>query len=256
MAYIKEYWKNKEQRAKMALEHCERMEQEYQEEITKSADNTIIFGGRVLLPVTKEPIRACEISVEDMGSVDAIGAFKSGRTAVLNFASFKNPGGMFLKGSKAQEECLCHESILYNVLARYEGYYMSNRKDTNRALYKNRALYSPDVLFFIGGKEVYCDVITCAAPNKSAAQTYCGVTNEENLRVLESRIQFVLDIAKDRGVDTLILGAYGCGVFGQDAKEVASIFKMLIPSYNFKRIIFAIPDSKSYNYKKFKEVFE
>ena len=35
------------------------------------------------------------------------------RLAALNFASFKNPGGMYMEGSSAQEESLCHYSILY-----------------------------------------------------------------------------------------------------------------------------------------------
>ena len=36
----------------------------------------------------------------------------NGRTAILNYASYKSPGGFFLEGSPAQEEALCHESIL------------------------------------------------------------------------------------------------------------------------------------------------
>ena len=32
-------------------------------------------------------------------------------------------------------------------------------------------------------------------------------------------------MAKENQVDLLILGAYGCGVFGQNVKEVAEIFK-------------------------------
>lgn len=43
-----------------------------------------------------------------------------------------------------------------------------------------------------------CDVITCAAPNKSAAQKYCHVSDEENYNALESRIRFVLHIAEKK----------------------------------------------------------
>ena len=48
----------------------------------------------------------------------------------------------------------------------------------------------------------------------------------------------MLDIAKENHVGTLILGAFGCGVFGQDAGEVAEIFKEYLetthyhPKYN------------------------
>ena len=62
-------------------------------------------------------------------------------------------------------------------------------------------------------------------------------------------------MAKDNNVDTLILGAYGCGVFGQDAIEVAKIFKTWLPLYSFKKVIFAIPKGNG-NFEKFIKVWK
>lgn len=180
--------------------------------------------------------------------------FKEGKTAILNFASHKNPGGMFIQGSRAQEECLCHESFLYNVLREKQDYYDWNSQNLNRGLYVNRGLYSPSIVFQHDGEVAAFDVITCAAPNKKAAQKYQNVTNDQNSEELRKRIKFVLDIAKSQEVNTLILGAYGCGVFGQDATEVAQIFKTLLPLYRFTKVIFAIPQGNG-NFEKFVEVW-
>lgn len=182
---------------------------------------------------------------------------QNSKTAVLNFASYKQPGGMFLQGSKAQEECLCHESTLYNVLARFEGaYYTVNRERLNRVLYQNVALYSPDIYFERNDTSVKCDVITCAAPNFSAASKYCNVSRGENTDVLKSRIKFILYLAATEQVDTLILGAFGSGVFGQEAKEVAEITMDLLKHYDgvFKEVVFAVIDEKSANYQAFNDV--
>ena len=120
-----------------------------------------------------------------------------------------------------------------------KSFYDWNNLAKNRALYLNRALYTPDILF----KGVHLvDVLSCASPNKKAAQKYCNVSNEENYEVLKDRIRFLLDVAVDNQVDTLILGAYGTGVFGQDTKEVAEIFKEELETHYFPKVIFAIPD--------------
>lgn len=90
-------------------------------------------------------------------------------------------------------------------------------------------------------------LITCASPNKTTAQKWQNVSNEENSKYLRERIKFVLDIAKDNKVDTLILGAYGCGVFGQNPIEVAQIFKEYLTTTHkcFKKVIFAIPSGNN-----------
>ena len=64
-------------------------------------------------------------------------------------------------------------------------------------------------------------------------------------------------IAKNNEVDTLILGAYGCGVFGQDPYEVASIFKEYLDECKcFKTVVFAVPNGKNGNYEAFIKTFE
>ena len=260
---IKEYWTNKDQRAEQAVKHTARMEREFSEFIENSIRDTIyFFPGFECKKKVEE--KDTEIIVDDMDSVGAIFKYNTAgqKAAVLNFASYKNPGGHFIGGSKAQEECLCHESYLYNVLSQITDYYEWNNQHKNKALYLDRALYSPNILFLREENKMsimkYYDVITCAAPNKTAAQKYCNVSDEENTKVLRSRIKFVLDIAKNMEVETLILGAYGCGVFGQDPMDVASIFKEYLDTTHkcFNKVVFAIPKGNNGNYDAFERVFK
>lgn len=178
--------------------------------------------------------------------------------ALLNFASYKNAGGAFQKGMFAQEESLCHSSYLFNVLSEFPMFYSENRQHLNHGMYENKALFSPNVKFFDNdnNKSVFCSVITCAAPNKSPAIRYGLFTNEENTEALRSRIKFILDIAYVSGVKTLILGAFGAGVFKQDPHEVANIFKEYLTTTHkvFDNVIFAIPNITDKNYIAFDEI--
>lgn len=260
MAYIKEYWQNKEQRATIAREHTKEMQNKYGRCIQTAISATKIYDTDSFNRDFEEDIedKDAKIIVENIDSVGAVMKYGNPSTAVLNFSSYKNPGGMFLNGSKAQEECLCHESFLYNVLSQFAlEFYDWNNRHKNKALYLNRGLFSPGVWFFRENSHVECSVITCAAPNKSTAQKYQNISDEENTKVLRSRIKFVLDMAKDNNVSTLILGAYGCGVFGQDATEVANIFKeYLITTHKcFDTVVFAVPSGRDGNYEKFVKVF-
>ena len=189
---------------------------------------------------------------------------------ILNFASYKYPGGMFLKGSTAQEESLCHESDLFEILSYFDDYYYKTNRNEYKLglinnLYSDRGIYSPEVLFIKNNEntelslnnKTFANVISVAAPN--IRNIYDKNILRENGIALNNRIKFVLDIAESEKIDTLILGAFGCGVFRQNPKEVASIFKkyLLSEKYNFTNVIFAIPYSdKNNNYKAFVEVLK
>ena len=257
MGYNARYWIDKVERAKVAKDHTKKMQEKYGKQIKECVENTVLYddSNTPLHEYSQSP----NITIADLDTVSGLFKYHEGKTAVLNFASYKNPGGMFIDGSKAQEECLCHESFLCNVLREKNSYYDWNKKYLNKALYLNRALYSKNVIFEHEGSVLEADVITCASPNRSTYLRYNNKPedNEHNTKVLEERIMFVKRIAELNNLDTIVLGAYGCGVFGQDAKTVAELFKKAFEKTNVKNIIYAVPkgmDSK--NFEAFEQVFK
>lgn len=254
------YWNNKENRAKIAHQHTNTMEKKYPKYIAQSVANTIWYKDTItFVPEERESMTVLLRPLDSVAAIEEQAQLGQ-KMAVLNFSSYKNPGGQFLNGSRAQEESLCHASTLYNVLSRNQYFYDYNKKDLNRALYRNAALYSPDIIFECpSGHSIKCDVITCAAPNFTAASKYCKVSSAENTTVLRSRIRYVLQIAAATHIDILILGAYGCGVFGQNPYEVAAIFnELLFNEFScFNRVIFAVPADTVHpqNYNAFKSIF-
>lgn len=245
-------------------EHAElwKMEMElyFENNINECVENSTIYeADKLTVPVKSRDGCKTEIKVIDATTTQAI-YYHLGheKMAALNFASYKHPGGRFLQGFNAQEECLCHESILYNVLERFvDRFYRPNHKRLNNALYNSNLIYSPNILFDGDNGISYCDIITCAAPNRAAIKRYMDISDDEINTHMEDRIDHVLFSAYDNDVEVLILGAFGCGVFGNDPSTVAEIFKNLLDSkYKncFDKVIFAVPTGKNHNV--FKEVFQ
>ena len=57
------------------------------------------------------------------------------------------------------------------------------------------------------------------------------------------------------GVKTVILGAYGCGVFRQNPIMVAEMFKEEIEKTSISHVIFAVPTGfHKENYEAFKNI--
>jgi uncharacterized protein (TIGR02452 family) len=177
---------------------------------------------------------------------------QGGHIACLNFASARNPGGGFLGNAQAQEEALARASALYPCLLAAPDYYERNRANRS-AVYLDLLIFSPKVPFFRkdGGdlleKPILASVITAPAPNRGAV-----VQNEpRNLPLVETalrrRAEMVLHVAQAHGVDGLVLGAWGCGVFRNDPAQVASIFASLIKPPGrfagvFRDVVFSVYD--------------
>lgn len=79
------------------------------------------------------------------------------------------------------------------------------------------------------------------------------------MQAMLNRMNFVKQIAEDQHVDVLILGAWGAGAFGYDAKEVAQMLhKVFTTPTSIKTVIYAvIGDKRSNNaVKVFKDIFK
>jgi uncharacterized protein (TIGR02452 family) len=194
-----------------------------------------------------------EIKYEKAKTVDCAYKYKkefpNKNVCILNFASAKNPGGGLLRGSMAQEESIAYVSTLYHSLITSD-MYDSNKKDPKDDLYNDIAIYTSEICIFKLDRddEVYIEpvfpsVISCPAVNKNH---YLNSHPDENLVYdkMIDRIKLVFETAKTHKVSILILGAYGCGVFGNNPADIKEIFMGLLTNdYEnvFEKVIFAIP---------------
>ena len=184
---------------------------------------------------------------------------------VLNFASAKNPGGGFLGGAQAQEESLARSSSLYTCLTANFEMYQHNRNGSS-CLYSDWMIYSPKVPVFRNDdgslvvKPYLVSFLTSPAVNagvvKQREANKVHLIEETN----RERARKLLWIANKENHKTMILGAWGCGVFQNEPQMIARIFDKLLKgefANCFERVIMAIydktPTRKAYN--AFVEVF-
>ena len=171
---------------------------------------------------------------------------------LLNFASAKNPGGGFLNGAKAKEEDLARCSGLYPCLQTQPTYYEVNRAYES-LLYTDHVIYSPKVPWFKTRSRgqlleniFLASVITAPAPNAGQVLRRDPTAKKDIVISLYRRTKYVLTVARDNGHRSLLLGAWGCGVFRNDPYTVANAFGIWLHSPEFKncfdRVVFAVYD--------------
>ena len=201
------------------------------------------------------------ISVVNESVVDSI--LRVGNCGVLNFASAKNPGGGFLNGMVAQEEVLCRSSNLYNSLSEMKQYYQENRR-IKSSLYTNNMIYSADILFIrdnllnLVKVPVYANIVTAPAVNAGAYYHKENGDRYTVASVMINRMRYILKLLINKGNTSIILGAYGCGVFRNDPVDVATIWNNLLKKegfeYYFENIIFSVYDRQGNVYGVFKDI--
>lgn len=240
-----------------------------EKELEESIKNTFTIAPNDWDAILKTPIEnkfETEIITKNCSTIEAIIQEENGKIGVLNFASAKNPGGGFLGGASAQEESLARSSSLYETQIKDKTMYDFNRNQSS-FLYSEYMIYSPNVLFWNDDNGDYfekpfvVDVITAPAPNKGAMLQHNRKDEiAKTEEVFKKRMDKVLAIAAKQNIETLILGAWGCGVFRNEPKDVAQMFKEIIAEKYagvFKKIVFAIfsASDKKPNLKIFEDAF-
>ena len=184
---------------------------------------------------------------------------------VLNFASAKNPGGGFLSGSQAQEESLARSSSLYPCLTKHKKMYDYNRKSRS-TFYSDYMIYSPEVPVFRNDdgsliqNPYLATFMTSPAVNAGILKQRDSDTIGQIDAVNKERARKFLWVANIHKHQTLILGAWGCGVFKNDPSSVANLFNELLEGEFkncFERVTIAIYDRTQTKkvYNAFSEVF-
>lgn len=217
------------------------------------------------------------IEVTSEKTQDALLRFQDQNVTVLNFASGVSPGGGVRYGASAQEEDLC---LCSNLLPELEGlpeFYEKNQTEEAPPECYDEMIVSKNVSFFKDGSYrpvqpvALAEVITYPAPNigrleesPRGLRTVVGNTREPFQwvtpselaeKVFERRILHVLYQARALNTGVLILGAWGCGAYGNDPFKVAMAFKKAIHSIpSVERIVFAIYGNKK-NQDTFHKVF-
>ena len=189
-------------------------------------------------------------------NVDSLtAALLLGDACALNFANADIPGGGYLHGSRAQEEDLCrllpqlHPSLQG---ARHKGLYpiKANACLVTRDVQAVRCPGSYDLRPSLGT----CTILTAAMPNG-----HPSIGSSAWHETVSLRVKAVLHAAALTGHRHLVLGAWGCGAFGNPPELVAQHFREELSSECFRgvwdSVVFAIIDPKrDGNLRPFQEV--
>ena len=190
---------------------------------------------------------------------------------VLNLANPVNPGGGVRRGARAQEEDLCRKSSLLLSLESPEAsaYYQYN-KLLHTYMGSDAIMITPQVEIIkdeegnLLPESVVVSVMTCAAPMLRYGME--GLNDQQYRDMIYNRITGMLEVAAWLDYKILVLGAFGCGAFGNDAKIVSDLFYKALKEFDFdgmkvkdffRRIDFAVLDHTpdQYNFREFSRNF-
>lgn len=243
---------------------------EIADQIKYSVDNTKLYTPEQLesllsaTKVTGENKTTFEVTNETtLNAARRLSAAGEKDILCLNFASAKNAGGGFLRGAVAQEESIARASGLYPCLLKTPEYYSYHREQQN-FLYSDYMIWSPRVPVFksengnVTQEVLSVSVVTSAAVNAGELEKRNLANSNEIEAIMRKRIEKLLAVCVAQNHPTLILGAWGCGVFRNDPDMIAGLFhESLTGKFAgcFRRIVFAVYTNNEEMIESFRKRF-
>lgn len=194
--------------------------------------------------------------VDTLDAASRLSKSGSARIAVLNMASPLRPGGGVLTGATSQEEWLCSRTTLYPSL----------REEFYR-LPEVGAIYTPDVLVcktwdaepsdLKPADQFFINVITAAMLRLPDVETNqhgeMSYSEQKDRDMVLSKMRCVMRVVRSRHINRIVLGAWGCGAYGNPVEEVARAWRRVLLGPRAKRadrgevyddveVVFAIKD--------------
>lgn len=166
-----------------------------------------------------------------------------------------------LTGATSQEEWLCSRTTLYPSL----------REEFYR-LPEVGGIYTPDVLVFrrwdAAATELpkkdwfFVDVVSAAMLRfPDLTEDGEGYAEQKDRELVLGKMRGVLRMVRARGVEKVVLGAWGCGAYGNPVDEIAGAWRRVLLGRKGKggegwdglEVVFAVKDGKLA--EKFAEAF-
>ncbi|MCJ1273796.1 hypothetical protein MMC21_001589 [Puttea exsequens] len=171
---------------------------------------------------------------------------------ILNMANAHHSGGGWLHGALAQEEALCYRSSLSFTL-----------KNKFYPIPDAGGIYSPTVLVIRESMGRGHDLLDLSKPEKLPVVSCVSVAavrgpevvkdgegrerykHVRDREAMKEKMRVVLRVAAVRRHRVLVLGALGCGAFGNPREEVMSCWKEVFGEAEFaggwwERVVFAV----------------
>lgn len=235
----------REERRREAVRHTGLMRAAFAAETAETLEGARIYeeGEGRALPLPEPMAEATETRVVTSFAPEALYRDGEGKTMIVDPGAFTRPGGAYEDGAFGPEQILCSESNLYPVLCAHKrDFYDKNRDYRRGSLFTDRALYVPEVLFSREGDTRRADVLVIAEPIRAYALDNHRSERECD-KALADRIETIFRIAAANNVQTLIMGAFGCGRNGYPSAQVIELIRTWIGEYPgaVPRVVFAVP---------------